>query len=298
MSEKQQDNVYITGSGRIDGGVYDVIKIMGSARVSGDIEANTVRTAGSAHFAGNVNALNIHTAGACRMSENVSAGSFKTAGSCTVEGDVRATDFACSGSQRIGGDLIAGTVTISGSCHAGNDVEADQFVSKGRFQIGGLLTADEIKIELGVFGGNCRANEIGGERIEVRCGGQFWEWRSEDFERNIGKVGYRLEKGLSKLRERFGIDIEIGDIDTLVEEISKFGEKIKTKIDLGFGEREQALLEVQTLEGDEIYLEYTKAAMVRGKSITLGPGCRIGRVEYSDSLEVDEDAKVDERAKV
>lgn len=299
MNEKNhQESIHITGSGKINGGSYDVVKIMGTGRVTGDIEANTIRTAGTANFSGNVKALNIHTAGSCRVGEDVNAGDFKTAGSCTVEGDVRATRFVCSGSQRVGGDLIAGSIRISGSCAASNDVEADHFFSKGRFDISGLLTADEIKIELSRTG-TSRANEIGGERIEVRSRGDFWEWRHEDLEKKIGKVGYKLEKGMAKLRDRFGIEIEIGDIDKLVEEVIKFGEKIKANIEIDLDDFEPSgILEVQTIEGDEIYLENTKAKVVRGTQITIGKGCQIDRVEYSDSLEVDEHAAVGEREKV
>lgn len=297
MNEKKhQESIHITGSGKINGGSYDVVKIIGKGQVTGDIEANTIRTAGTANFLGSVKALSIHTAGSCRVGKDVSADDFKTAGSCTVEGDIRATRFVCSGSQRVGGDLIAGSIRISGSCGVSNDVEADLFFSKGRFDIGGLLTADEIKIELSRTG-TSRANEIGGERIEVRSRGDFWEWRHEDLEKKTGKVGYKLEKGMAKLRDRFGI--EIGDIDKLVEEVIKFGEKIKANIEIDLdGFKPSGMLKVQTVEGDEIYLENTEAKVVRGTRITIGKGCQIDHVEYSDSLEVDEKASVGEREKV
>jgi len=217
-----------------------------------------------------------------------------------VDGDLRATEFACSGSQRVGGHLIAGSARISGSCKVGGDVEADRFLSRGKFDISGLLTADEIKIELG-FGGSCRAGEIGGERIEVRARGPFWEWRSEDVERKVGKVGYKLEKGLKKLRDRFGIEIELGDIDHLVEELVKLGEKIRVKVDLDEDDEEDgahAELVVETVEGDEVFLENTRADVVRGSKVTIGRGCRVKRVEYAESLEVDESAQVDKREQV
>lgn len=296
---KARESVHIAGSGRISGGRYDVIKILGSARVTGDIEANAVKIAGSAKFEGHLKALKVQTAGTCRVAEDLEAGEVKTAGTCTVEGDLRATQFACSGSQRVGGNLIVGSAQISGSCRVGSDVEADRFLSRGRFDIGGLLSADEIKIELG-RGGTCRAGEIGGARIEVRSRGPFWEWRSEEIERKVGKVGYKLEKGLEKLRERFGIDIEIGDLDQLVEEMVRLGEKIRLKVNLDDedGPGAGTLLETRLIEGDEIYLENTHAEVVRGVRVTLGRGCRIGRVEYAETLKVDDEAQVGEREKV
>lgn len=293
MTETKRESITITGSGKISGGVYDAIKVMGSARINGDVEANVIRTAGSASFSGNVDALNIHNAGSLRVAENVSTGSFKTAGSSTVDGDLRATFFTCSGSQRVGNDLVAGHIKISGSCNVSNDVEADEFVSKGRFRIGGLLSADDIRIQLGYGrGSSCRVSEIGGERIEVRSKGPFWDYDQEKLERKLGKVGHKLEKGLTKMRDRLNIDIDLGDIDKVVDDIVKIGEKIKINIESNFDEERHTTLEVDTIEGDEIYLEYTKASVVRGKNITIGPGCEIEKVEYSDSLEVDEEAHV------
>jgi len=293
MTETKRESVTITGSGKIGGGVYDVIKVMGSARVSGDVEANTIRTAGSASFSGSVDALHIHNAGNLRIAEDVSTGSFKSAGSSTVDGDLRATHFSCSGSQRVGNDLIAGNVRLSGSCNVSNDVEADEFVSKGRFRIGGLLSADDIRIQLGHGrGGQCVVSEIGGERIEVRSKGPFWDYDQEKLERKLGKVGHKLEKGLTKMRGKFGIEIDLGDIDKMVDDIVKVGEKIKVNIESNFEDDYLAMLEVETIEGDDIYLEYTKASVVRGKKIAIGPGCEIDHVEYSDSLEIDEDAHV------
>lgn len=57
-------------------------------------------------------------------------------------------------------------------------------------------------------------------------------------------------------------------------------------------------LEVETIEGDEIDLEGTKAELVRGKTVVIGAGCEIERVEYSGALTVDKAAKVGEQVKV
>ncbi|MGP3783292.1 hypothetical protein [Paenibacillus sp. 1A_MP2] len=40
------------------------------------------------------------------------------------------------------------------------------------------------------------------------------------------------------------------------------------------------------IEGDDIELEYTEAEVVRGDKIKIGPGCRIGTVEYRSSLQI------------
>ena len=51
------------------------------------------------------------------------------------------------------------------------------------------------------------------------------------------------------------------------------------------------------IEGDDIHLENTIADTVRGKRIAIGPGCRIGTVEYTETLSVHDDAEVKEQRK-
>ena len=46
------------------------------------------------------------------------------------------------------------------------------------------------------------------------------------------------------------------------------------------------------IEGDEIYLEYTKAKIIRGNNVELGPGCEIELIEYKNSYKQDETAIV------
>ncbi|MBD3921199.1 hypothetical protein H8B09_20695 [Paenibacillus sp. PR3] len=50
-------------------------------------------------------------------------------------------------------------------------------------------------------------------------------------------------------------------------------------------------LTASVIEGDDIYLEYTKADVVRGNQVHIGKGCEIGRVEYRKSLHVSRSAK-------
>lgn len=46
------------------------------------------------------------------------------------------------------------------------------------------------------------------------------------------------------------------------------------------------------IEGDDIYLENTKADIVRGNKVKIGPGCQIGVVEYRDDFTHDSKALV------
>jgi hypothetical protein len=41
-------------------------------------------------------------------------------------------------------------------------------------------------------------------------------------------------------------------------------------------------------------LEWSEAKVVRGQAVEIGPGCNIGLVEYSESVRIDPQAKVQE----
>jgi len=56
--------------------------------------------------------------------------------------------------------------------------------------------------------------------------------------------------------------------------------------------RSSALLTAETVAGDIVHVESTRAGTVRGRRVTIGAGCRIEVVEYSESLQIDPHAEV------
>ena len=57
-------------------------------------------------------------------------------------------------------------------------------------------------------------------------------------------------------------------------------------------------LSVSTIEGDSVTLQNTEADVVRGREVVISSGCKIGCVEYSVSLKVEDDGQVGERRQV
>lgn len=280
MSEQKRTNVHLAGSGRISGGYYDTVTVAGSGRIEGDVDANLIKTAGSCRIDGDVKTKELKTAGSCRVSGDVRAERIKTAGSCTIEGDVHADEVKIAGTQSVEGSLKSKEITSAGSLKVSEDVEAEKFLSRGGFEIGGLLSAEEIKIELG--GG--KVPEIGGTRIEVRRRGRaFWGWR------RAPRVHIH--------------HLERGPLESIFEDLGRIGEEVTRAVGEGlehaFGwSYSPGYLEADTIEGDEIFLENTKARVVRGKKIQIGEGCEIESVEYSDSLEIAPGAQVKEQKRV
>ena len=80
------------------------------------------------------------------------------------------------------------------------------------------------------------------------------------------------------------------------------GSKIKVKKDsklsfLGLKnmispDRSSKELIADIIEGDNVYLEYTKARVVRGNNIELGTGCEIELAEYKNNLKHDDKTTV------
>lgn len=285
MSEQKRTNVHVAGSGRISGGFYDTVTVAGSGRIEGDVDANLIKTAGSCRIEGDVKTKELKTAGSCRVSGDVRAERIKTVGSCIVEGDVHADEIKIAGTQVVECSVKAKEITSAGSLKVTEDVEAEKFLSRGGFEIGGLLSAEEIKIELG--GG--KVMEIGGTRIEVRRrGGAFWGWR------RAPRVHIHLERGPEGLSET---------LESIFEELGRIGEEVERAVSEGLGHafgwsRGSGYLEADTIEGDEIFLENTRARVVRGKKVQIGEGCEIESVEYSESLEIAPGAQVKEQKRV
>ncbi|MFL6517173.1 MAG: cytoplasmic protein, partial [Bacillus sp. (in: firmicutes)] len=66
---------------------------------------------------------------------------------------------------------------------------------------------------------------------------------------------------------------------------------------LPFG-KEAGSLSAKVIEGDDIYLENTKADIVRGNKVKVGPGCQIGVVEYRNELTHNPKATIKTKTKI
>jgi cytoskeletal protein CcmA (bactofilin family) len=251
-----KSDLKISGSGSYQGGIFNNVKISGSATINGDIECIDMGTSGSSKVIGSISASEITTSGMCKVSGDVEAGILKTSGTNNIEGNVKAEELKTSGTTKVGGDVssdiisVSGHINIGGNVHTenimvsglmtvGGDCESERFESSGGFKIGGLLNAGTIKVKLG---GKSNVREIGGERIEIK------RWKEWSF---LGLEGI--------IKNLFNYEVK---------------------------------LDCESIEGDEVYLEFTKANVVRGNNITIGRGCEIDTVEYTGTLNTIEDAIV------
>lgn len=200
-------------------------------------------------------------------------GSVHVSGSGRINGPISCADLHCSGSAKAVGDVIsAGDVKCSGSFHCCGKIEAALVSCSGSAKIDGSVKAGTIKMS-----GSIRANDMEAERIVVSGGcGVPGLMNAETVEINLGGKCTVGSIGCGKLTVRLGAGSGW----------------------LWFGHRRDDLLEVGTIEGDEIELENTTADVVRGKNVIIGKNCSIKTVEYSQNLSVDPSSEVKGRVKI
>ncbi|MGB9979117.1 polymer-forming cytoskeletal protein [Methanobacterium sp.] len=184
---------------------------------------------------------------------------FKINGKCDINGNVKAESVNVNGTNSIKGNLEAEKVKINGTADINGNLSVEKAETYGHINIEGDCNAEVFNIE-GTFA------------IEGLL--------------NAGELKLSLY-GSSRAREIGGAKISVNRMSGL------FG--LKTII-LPFGRNKG--LNVDIIEGDDIYLENTRAKIVRGNNIELGPGCVIELVEYKENFKQDEKAEVVTHTKI
>ena len=231
---------------------------------------------------------NVHING----SGNVSGGTYDTVtinGSGRVNGDLICRSMTINGSGSVGGNLKAsggftingsgrvegsisdsGSVSINGSGKIAGSVHCHSFRSSGSASVDGDCEGEDMEIN----GGGHIGGLLNGEKVRI--------YLYKNNHTQIGSIG--------------GTDIQVklkpgGNGNNPGWRVKIFG------IEFGGGSSAEnpGYLETDTVEGDVIDLSFTRANRVSGRVVKIGPGCRIGTLEYTESAEVDrENSTVDE----
>jgi len=213
----------------------------------------------------------------------------KIEGMARVSGDLECSDMLVNGTMRASGNITSQSLSIQGMSNIAGKLEAARIHIEGTIKIGGRvafatmnvqgtiqskrsMNGEEIRLEgLLKTGGDCEA-----ERFIARGGFKIAGLL------NAGQIDIRLFGG-SSAQEIGGETIEIRR-----EAQGNFLHRLFSYIYHSFSNT----LNVDTIEGDDIYLEYTRARTVRGNNVTIGPGCRIDKVEYKNKFHRDSKARV------
>jgi len=200
-------------------------------------------------------------------------------------------DLIVNGEGRITGDLDCIKLKINGQCDINGNVKAVSVEVNGSNSIKGNLEAEIAKIYGSAdIDGNVsvdKAETYGSISINGDCNAEVFKIEGTfaiEGLLNAGELELSLY-GSSKARE-------IGGENITVKRKGKSGF-------LGLKRMMQGKeLTVDTIEGDDIYLENTQAKVVRGNNIEIGPGCEIELVEYKNSLKQDDKADISTHTKI
>ena len=208
-----------------------------------------VRISGSGKVSGDLRAEMLRCSGAAKVQGNAVARELDCSGACTIEGNLEVQESHISGSIQVQGNITGGNFYLSGGGKVGGSFHCQQLKLSGGLSIGQGVEAEQVSLSGGIRIGTL----LNAETIEIK-----------------GQHGSRVQ--------------EIGCSSLLVRREGSGG--FFTRL---FGANRAAYaLEVDTIEADQADLEYTRADMVRGRDVVIGPGCKIRRVEYSGTCQAPE----------
>lgn len=235
------------------------LKISGAGSASGG-KYDEVRISGAGNVNGDIECNYFKSSGASEIKGNIITKLFEVSGASEVKGNLDAEEIKSSGASTIKGDVHTKKIKVSGACEIKGNLHGEEVELTGGISIKGDCEAEKFTVK-GAF-------DIGGLL-------------------NAGSIEI-YSNGRCKAKEIGGekIDIRRGIYGGILSSVMKFM----------FSSFDYVTAEV--IEGDDIYLEGTKAKVVRGNNVTIGKDCDIELVEYRVNLNVDNDAKVGERKKM
>ncbi len=234
------------------------LRVSGSSHIPGG-HYDEVHGSGSIRIDGNLTVNRLKTSGSIRGQGALKTQELSTSGSTRIEGSVEVVEGRCSGSFRVDGGLrVLGEIVLSGSSRISGAIAGEEVRGSGALRVG-----DEVALEKLRWSGS------------VHCPGLV---SADVIELHI--------QGISEVGELAGAQIQIqrGSFATLTRWLSFLGT--------------HGHLTVSEVSGDEVLLEATDAAIVRGERVVIGAGCRIDRVEYRESLTVHPDSMVGQSIQV
>lgn len=209
----------------------------------------------------------------------------KIIGDSIIHGDVECTLFKCTGTASIQGSLKSGSVGCQGSMKVHQGMQSEEITIQGDLEVLGGLSTQTLKVNGEVrVEGNMNVEKLKGQGtlcITGDCQGEEVMIRGSVEIGNMlnGEVIEIKMYGPSRAREIGGGKITIKKAMT-IPLIGKYSPGAN------------GAMQADSIEGDEIHLENTKASVVRGRNVYIGAGCEIGLVEYKNEYKQDNGAEV------
>ena len=239
------------------------VSVSGAGVIAGG-SYSRVSISGAGKISGDIYAEELKMSGAGRVDGHCEVVHLSVSGTAKFEKAVIADEMKVSGVVKVEGPVKVKELKCSGTFRASESISSEYVKVSGQLHVGGDVEAEIFRAS----GGFDIRGLLSADRIEIHPGGRC---RAQE----IG--GAHIEV------RRYASRSHAGLLDSLMRALSStWG-----------GEVEATLI-----EGDEIYLENTRADVVRGKQIQIGPNCKIGLIEYSESLKVHDDSEVAKQTKI
>ncbi|GEM_PF-2292047 len=189
---------------------------------------------------------------------------FRAAGASGISGDLIADDAKISGATKVNGNVYIGKLSSSGALKVLGKTEGEKLDVSGASKF-----EKDVKVDVIEASGSFKVDG------DVVC--ETMNASGAVHIKNVlrGDIALKLSDK-SKIKK-----IEGGDV---VVESGGSGF-------FSFGFRKTGSLDVESITGNDIYLENTKAENVMGSDVVIGPGCKIQTVK-AKNLKVHESATV------
>lgn len=171
-----------------------------------------------------------------------------------ISGDVQCNALICRGHSEVNG--------VDGNVHT-------SFMKvHGSSHVKGNLKTKILKVWGGsVVDGNCSCEEIvvrGGIDVNgLLTAENFYVWMFWN----------------TKVKDIRGTTISVRRLNPVISTLKNYFRYFESST--------PPFLTADSIEGDKVYLEYTRARLVRGTDIVIGPGCEIETIEYQRGLNQD-----------
>ncbi len=238
------------------------LKVNGAMRLNGG-KYEEVKVNGSLTMDGDLDSKSVGINGNMNLNGGVITGQTVVNGSFNITGDCACDTIKIAGTMKVFESCKAGMAKISGTLEIGKTFECENIRNYGLLRVNGNLNAENIESK--------GALNVGGL---INCDTMKIEMFHRNNAKELGgeKISIKRHSSFSKVKDFFLSIMDMNDRTTRFE--------------------------VDTIEADEIYIEYTTAKTVRGKNIQIGEGCDIGSVEYSGDYKSDPDSKIGKSEKI
>lgn len=208
-------------------------------------------------------------------------GEISSAGDLKINGRIKANLIKAAGDLKAKEEIEVGKLSVFGDAKFKKSVKADEASIYGDAEFQGKLTGTDIRIF-----GSLSAEVIDVERLNVN--GEIDKASEIIAEELILNGEFHVEGAMNIGHGRFNLagDSRVKEIFCEALDVKVSRDSFQGILSGLISRNRGGIMKVDLIEGDDIYLENTKADIVRGKIVRIGEGSVIGKVEYSDTLEI------------